>query len=63
MTHLPYRTGLTVIYAALRTICRLAAKYRNLWSTFMTAEQLNKFDDLVMLCEDIIEIIENLRAS
>lgn len=63
MAHLPYRTGLTVIYAALKTICRIAAKYRDLWRTFMTESQLAKFDLLVDLCMDIIEIIDELRTT
>lgn len=63
MSHIPYRTGLTVIYAALKTICRIAAKYRPLWTSFMTETQIAKFDDLVNLCEDIILIIEELRTT
>lgn len=63
MSHIPYRTGLTTILAVMKTVCRLAAKYRTLWGTFMTSEQLTKFDQLVGLCEDIIEIINLLRSG
>lgn len=63
MSHIPYRTGLTVIFSSLKAICRIGAKYRSLWITFMTSEQIAKFDALMELCEEIIVIIEQLRST
>lgn len=60
MAHLPYRTGLPTIKILLRNICRLINKFRELWTDFMTPEQLAKMDELYALCMTIVAIIDEL---
>jgi len=56
---IPKRTGLKSIRAFLHKVCKLIAAWRDLWTTFMTEEQLSQFDNLVVVCNDIVALIDS----
>lgn len=58
MVTIPYRTGLKTIKTILHKVCQLVAKFRPLWLTFMTAPQVAVFDNLVVVCNDVVETID-----
>lgn len=57
---LPKRTGLKTIKAFLERVCRLIAKWRPLWLTFMSEEQVAQMDALVEVCNDVVALITDL---
>lgn len=63
MVAIPYRTGLFTINALLRKVCQLIVKFRPLWLTFMTTEQVAQMDLLMEVCEEVTAMITALLAS
>lgn len=63
MVAIPYRTGLSTINKTLRKVCQLIVKFRPLWLTFMTGEQVAQMDLLMEVCEETTAMIAALLAG
>ena len=53
MSHWPKRTGIPTLKRYLRAICILIAKFRPLYVTILTPDELAKVDLLVAACEAV----------
>lgn len=60
---IPKRTGLKSIAALLHKVCRLVAAWRDLWTSFMTDEQIAVMDNLVTVCNDVVSLINSIVGS
>jgi hypothetical protein len=55
----PYRTGIPTILKMGKVICRLLVAFRPIVDDFLTAPQLQAWDNLLIACQAFESLIEH----
>lgn len=52
------RLGFKTVRVLLRKVCELLVKYGDRMRPYLSTEQQEKFDTLMAICQDVVEIID-----
>lgn len=54
MSHVPYRTGITLLFSLLRKICSVIVKYQDIMREIWGEERMESINLLVSTCEVVL---------